>query len=296
MCGVHGNPWPRQIGGRAVGSVARSVLQRAVAPVIALGPSADNPGWSPRPRSWRNRSRCRESWRAAMAATERCTRRPGPRHCTPERSSEWRKASRVGGRRSRGWLAGHPRHAPTLHPGRRQDPPRQRAAHEPLVELDALRDGTCGFTTSLMPHPSGEEFADRLRLPAAPSRHRHCLRCRALARSRRRDRSPTSTTPSRRCWTTSASAPRSGRCRTERSTRPWLRATRSTACPWRRRIPDRGAPTWSSAASWSRCSRHARCAGAGPNRTRARTTAMRSRNDVTSSRIAKVSRCSSAFA
>ena len=41
-----------RLGGALVGSVARSVLQRAVAPVIALGPSADNPGWSPRPRNW----------------------------------------------------------------------------------------------------------------------------------------------------------------------------------------------------------------------------------------------------
>jgi nucleotide-binding universal stress UspA family protein len=38
--------------GAVVGSVARSVLQRSGGPVIALGPMADNPGWSPRPRSW----------------------------------------------------------------------------------------------------------------------------------------------------------------------------------------------------------------------------------------------------
>jgi nucleotide-binding universal stress UspA family protein len=38
--------------GAVVGSVARSVLQRSPAPMIALGPMADNPGWSPRPRSW----------------------------------------------------------------------------------------------------------------------------------------------------------------------------------------------------------------------------------------------------
>ena len=33
---------------RSIGSVARSVLQRSENPVVALGPSADNPGWSPR--------------------------------------------------------------------------------------------------------------------------------------------------------------------------------------------------------------------------------------------------------
>ena len=38
--------------GAMVGSVARSVVQRSVDPVVALGPMADNPGWSPRPRSW----------------------------------------------------------------------------------------------------------------------------------------------------------------------------------------------------------------------------------------------------
>ncbi len=38
--------------GAVVGSVARSVLQRSTDPIVALGPSADNPGWSPRPRSW----------------------------------------------------------------------------------------------------------------------------------------------------------------------------------------------------------------------------------------------------
>lgn len=38
--------------GAVVGSVARSVLQRLSVPMVALGPSADNPGWSPRPRSW----------------------------------------------------------------------------------------------------------------------------------------------------------------------------------------------------------------------------------------------------
>jgi nucleotide-binding universal stress UspA family protein len=38
--------------GVLVGSVARSLLQRSPDPIIALGPMADNPGWSPRPRSW----------------------------------------------------------------------------------------------------------------------------------------------------------------------------------------------------------------------------------------------------
>jgi nucleotide-binding universal stress UspA family protein len=38
--------------GAVVGSVARSVLQRSSAPLVALGPMADNPGWTPRPRSW----------------------------------------------------------------------------------------------------------------------------------------------------------------------------------------------------------------------------------------------------
>lgn len=38
--------------GALVGSVARSVLQRLAGPVVALGPMADNPGWSPRPRNW----------------------------------------------------------------------------------------------------------------------------------------------------------------------------------------------------------------------------------------------------
>jgi nucleotide-binding universal stress UspA family protein len=41
-----------RLGGALVGSVARSLLQRSVDPVVALGPSADNPGWSPRPRGW----------------------------------------------------------------------------------------------------------------------------------------------------------------------------------------------------------------------------------------------------
>jgi nucleotide-binding universal stress UspA family protein len=38
--------------GALVGSVARSLLQRSVDPVVALGPHADNPGWSPRPLIW----------------------------------------------------------------------------------------------------------------------------------------------------------------------------------------------------------------------------------------------------
>lgn len=38
--------------GAAVGSVARSLVQASPGPIVALGPSADNPGWSPRPRSW----------------------------------------------------------------------------------------------------------------------------------------------------------------------------------------------------------------------------------------------------
>jgi nucleotide-binding universal stress UspA family protein len=38
--------------GALVGSVARSLLQLSVDPIVALGPVADNPGWSPRPRSW----------------------------------------------------------------------------------------------------------------------------------------------------------------------------------------------------------------------------------------------------
>jgi nucleotide-binding universal stress UspA family protein len=38
--------------GAVVGSVARSLLQRSSDPIVALGPMADNPGWSPRPRNW----------------------------------------------------------------------------------------------------------------------------------------------------------------------------------------------------------------------------------------------------
>lgn len=40
-----------RLGGALVGSVARSVLQRSAAPIVALGPWADNPGWTPRPRT-----------------------------------------------------------------------------------------------------------------------------------------------------------------------------------------------------------------------------------------------------
>lgn len=36
--------------GALVGSVARAVLQRSSDPIVALGPMADNPGWSPRPQ------------------------------------------------------------------------------------------------------------------------------------------------------------------------------------------------------------------------------------------------------
>ena len=38
--------------GAVVGSVARSVVQRSPNAIVVLGPVADNPGWSPRPRSW----------------------------------------------------------------------------------------------------------------------------------------------------------------------------------------------------------------------------------------------------
>jgi nucleotide-binding universal stress UspA family protein len=38
--------------GALVGSVARAVLERSASPIVALGPVADNPGWTPRPRSW----------------------------------------------------------------------------------------------------------------------------------------------------------------------------------------------------------------------------------------------------
>ncbi|MGH3369629.1 MAG: universal stress protein, partial [Nocardioidaceae bacterium] len=39
-----------RLGGAAIGSVARSLVQRSDRPVVALGPSADRPGWSPSPR------------------------------------------------------------------------------------------------------------------------------------------------------------------------------------------------------------------------------------------------------
>jgi len=41
-----------RVHGALVGSVARLVLSGWAEPMIVLGPSADNPGWSPRPRSW----------------------------------------------------------------------------------------------------------------------------------------------------------------------------------------------------------------------------------------------------
>jgi nucleotide-binding universal stress UspA family protein len=41
-----------RLGGALIGSVARSVLQHTDGPIVALGPSADNPGWSPRPSGW----------------------------------------------------------------------------------------------------------------------------------------------------------------------------------------------------------------------------------------------------
>ncbi|WP_421119646.1 universal stress protein [Aquihabitans daechungensis] len=41
-----------RLGGALVGSVARGVVQKSDSPVVTLGPSADNPGWSPRPRNW----------------------------------------------------------------------------------------------------------------------------------------------------------------------------------------------------------------------------------------------------
>lgn len=41
-----------RLSGALIGSVARSVVQHSAGPVVALGPSADNPGWSPRPRRW----------------------------------------------------------------------------------------------------------------------------------------------------------------------------------------------------------------------------------------------------
>lgn len=38
--------------GAIVGSVARSVIQAADRPVVALGPEADQPGWTPQPHDW----------------------------------------------------------------------------------------------------------------------------------------------------------------------------------------------------------------------------------------------------
>lgn len=38
--------------GALVGSVTHSLLQRGLEQIVVLGPSADNPGWSPRPRNW----------------------------------------------------------------------------------------------------------------------------------------------------------------------------------------------------------------------------------------------------
>lgn len=41
-----------RLSGAVVGSVARALLQLSSDPMVALGPAADNPGWSPRPRGW----------------------------------------------------------------------------------------------------------------------------------------------------------------------------------------------------------------------------------------------------
>lgn len=41
-----------RISGALIGSVARSVLLQSSDPIVVLGPSADNPGWTPKPRSW----------------------------------------------------------------------------------------------------------------------------------------------------------------------------------------------------------------------------------------------------
>lgn len=41
-----------RLDGAVMGSVARSVIQQSMGPVVALGPQADNPGWSPPPRNW----------------------------------------------------------------------------------------------------------------------------------------------------------------------------------------------------------------------------------------------------
>lgn len=39
-----------RLSGAVIGSVARSLFQRSTSPIVALGPSADRPGWSPSPR------------------------------------------------------------------------------------------------------------------------------------------------------------------------------------------------------------------------------------------------------
>jgi hypothetical protein len=82
-----------------------------------------------------------------------------------------------------GRVAGHPRHAPPLHAGGRQDPARPRAARQPLVEHDAPchRPGTHHIADASS-HRSG--VPDRLRLPRAPARHHHRQRRRALACTR----------------------------------------------------------------------------------------------------------------
>lgn len=41
-----------RLSGAIIGSVARSVLERSEGPIVALGPMADNPGWTPRPWNW----------------------------------------------------------------------------------------------------------------------------------------------------------------------------------------------------------------------------------------------------
>jgi nucleotide-binding universal stress UspA family protein len=73
--------------GALVGSVARSVLQRSSGAIVALGPSADNPGWTPRLAGGPSHSRCPGSWRAST----------GP--IPPSRSSPWPAP----GRGSSGW-------------------------------------------------------------------------------------------------------------------------------------------------------------------------------------------------
>jgi nucleotide-binding universal stress UspA family protein len=41
-----------RVSGALLGSVAETVLQRSGEPIVALGPSADRPGWSPTPSRW----------------------------------------------------------------------------------------------------------------------------------------------------------------------------------------------------------------------------------------------------